>query len=581
MEYLKLYNNLVKEYPEIIAINAYGKKITYIDLDKKSSKLAVYLQKKINSKNFTIAIFSNGEIENFIGMLACIKLGVYFINIDTKAPIEYIDTLCNKLNINLCLYLTEYKHLIPNTNIEKVNIEKIIHTIREENFFKTQGILKYYVATSGTTGIPKIVKKTEKALINSFKQFKASVPMIFNTITQQYAPLSFAFGLDQTLIMLIGKTQICVNKTNRYIDFNSMCSDISKNKAEVVFWASSVIKLLSKQSDLLAKIPKSIKYIVTGGEPLIVSADLIFELRNKNITLLNNYGSTETGTLFFSSMKIQLQEIEQYNKVSVGKPLDGFFTILLDEEKNEVEKGELYVGVSEFFNSYLEDDIDKKIYKIEKYPNKIFYKIGDIVEKINKNYYVIGRKDNCVNIRGYRVEIENIESKIIELINGDECCVISIENNYKENNLICYYSSEIDEKKLKSELSTLLPYYMIPILFIKTNEIAHLKNGKIDRIEMKNKYKKSLLERNCNFSNERKLKRRLKYLIENILNIQLSDECYSLTFKEIGLDSLGITDYICTVEKQENITIEDEALIKKRFNSINTLAEYIKEKKYE
>lgn len=582
MKYLDFFEKLVEQYPNKIVIEAYGEKITYFDLDLKSSKIAYFLQeRKIKEKNLIVGIFSNGKVENFITILACIKVGVPFINIDIKAPNEYIDALCKKLKVKLCLYSSEFEHLVLNKNIENKNIIELLKKIKENIFFKKEDKLEYYVATSGTTGTPKLVKKTEEALMNSFNQLNLSTPMIFNSIVQQYATLSFAFGLDQTLIMLIGKSKICINPNNNFIDFNSMCLDIEKNKAEVVFWAASIIKLLSRQSELFEKIPKCVKYIVAGGEPLIISADFIFELRNRGIMLLNNYGSTETGTIFFSPSEIQLQEIEQYNKVSIGEPLNGVLPVLLDEKMNEVEKGELYIGMDNFFNSYLDIDINEKIYILEKYPNKIFYKIGDILEKLNNKYYVIGRRDNCVNIRGYKIELENIENKIMELIKGNECCVISIENNYKENNLICYYNYEIEESKLKNELTKILPHYMIPISFIKVNEIIHSKNGKVNRVEMKKKYEKYLQEIGNNSYNEKELRIRLKKLVEKMLNIQLSENCYFLKFQELGLDSLGITDYICMVEKQENIKIEDEALINQRFNSIDTLVQYIRGKENE
>ena len=579
MEYLKIYENLVIERPNEIAIEAYGEKITYLELDLKSSGAAMDIQKELIDKESVVAICSNGTIENFIAILGCIKSGIPFINLDVTAPKEYIDLLCRQLSIKLYLYSEGYQDAVSN-EIPKKNIKKLNYTKQSEYSCKISE-LNYFVATSGTTGIPKIVKKTEKSLINSFNQMKMAVPMIFNTTVQQYATLSFAFGLDQTLIMLIGGTKICVDKKSEYINLEELYLNIEKNRAKVVFLAASIIKLLSKQPDLFEKIPSCLKYIVVGGEPLVVSADFIFELRNRKIKLLNNYGCTETGTVFFSLMEIQLLEIEQYNKVAIGKPLPSFLAVILNEQLLETNKGELYIGMDKFTNSYLDISIHEKLYFLKKYPEKVFYKMGDIAEKLKGKYYIIGRNDNCVNVKGYRVEIENVENIISQIIKGNECCVVPIENNYKEINLVCYYCYDlIDEKDLKKRLYEYLPNYMIPVSFIKTKKLVHSKNGKLDRKEMKLKYEEYLQGSNL-LVNESEMKVRLKNLVENMLSIKLSEDCYSLTFQEIGLDSLGVTDYICTVEKQENIKIEDTALSEVRFDSIDTLVKYIRGKKNE
>lgn len=580
--YIHIFNRIVEKHPDKIAIKSYNKDITYTELKKVSLKIVQNLNNLQKNKGEIIALESDGTIFHFAAMIACIEAGITFINLDLRAPKNYIDSIIKDLGIEILIISEKSSYL---NNIYKENFKNIIcENILEEE--SSDSIEKkiinetlFIVPTSGSTGTPKYVKKKMNSLIKSYEQFQERVDFLFEKTIEQCAPLNFAFGLELSLIFLATGNTICINEKKDYTDLKYLYKNIEKNNVEIAFWPAPIIKLLSRQPKLIENIPKSLKYIIVGGEPIVVSANLVFEFNKRDIKLLNNYGSTETGTIFFGCMDISLLDVEEFNQVSVGSPLNGFEVLILDENLKECRKGYLYIKSDEFLNEYheLEEEQKNKFFKSENYLNSVLCNMGDICEYRNGKYYIIGRNNNCINIKGYRVEIENIEFFITKILKGGECCVVPFENNFNETSIVCFYGSEkLKPFELKVELEKEIPEYMIPKLFIKLDKLHYLKNGKIDREKMKKLYYEKYFT--VEKSSE-KLEENILNILERVLGFNIKTEDKLLPFKLLGLDSLGFTDFISLIEEIEKINIEDNMLTIFYEENISKITDYIIKKR--
>lgn len=562
IKYKDIFDKTVNQFPDKLAINSFGEKIMYKDLELLVNKVASNLENQISDKNRIVAISSDGTIFQFTAMLACIKLGITFVNLDFKLPLNYLNKIINDLDIkeiaisnkSLSLHQEKIK------NFEGLVSEGLLTKLSDTVGKRRENENIFIVPTSGSTGTPKYVKKKMTALMKSYTQFRERVDFLFEKTIEQAAPLNFAFGLELSLIFLAKGNTICINNKKDYTDLKYLYDNIRKNNIEIAFWPAPLIKLLSRQPQFIEDIPGCLRYIIVGGEPIVVSADLIFEFNKRNIKLMNNYGSTETGTLFFNPMEISLEEVEEFNLVAVGQPLEGFEGVILDEKLNPCKKGHLYIKSDVFENEYynLGQEQEKKFKKMDAYPNSILCDTGDICEYKNGKYYIIGRNNNCINIKGYRVEIENVEFFIAKILKGAECCVVPYTNSFNECNMICFYSSGLmDPSEVKKELEKEVPEYMLPKLFIKLEKLYHLKNGKIDRERMKKLYSD---EYAANTVESEEFKDRIFNILETILGYKILNKKRDLPLKEIGLDSLGFTDFISLVESKEKVSVEDSIL---------------------
>ena len=573
--YLDLLEEIFNKDANRVAIKAYGKSITYGQLDEESNKL-ITLFNSVTQKNIRrVAIYGEGSVEHFATMLFCIKMNITFINVDVSWPKEYIAKICADLKIDYCFYKKQYQKIALN-QCDGICIDDI-DAKPTKSFDLKQARLSYIVTTSGTTGTAKYVLKKEEALIRSYKQMLSDVQIMSGGIAQQYSSLSFAYGLDQSLIMLISRKTICIGSRDTLTNLDTVYKNIAQNKADTAFFPASIIKLLSKNHLLFENIPTCLKAIVGGGEPLVVSADFIFEMRNHDIVLYNNYGSTETGTIFFSKYQPSILDIEEYNKVPVGaRPLNGFQVKIINDQNGN----EMSILCENFYNEYIETEKEQHNFIFSRDGSALVeYRTGDIADFNDSNYYIIGRGDNVVNIRGYRVSIEYIESVIMQILKGEECCVVPIHNPFLETRLVCFYSADkFNAQFVKEKSIEMLPKYMVPIVFQKVDKIEHSKNGKIDRKKMASTY--NLLEPTYSFNNA-VLVGRIQDIFHRVSHIDINDKQIDLSFERLGLDSIDIASAICLVEDEEKTSIPMSLIADKKIMSIRTLCEYIEKKKRE
>ena len=566
MKFIELFNDVIKQNPNKIALKSNHECLTFFELNKLSDEMMLKVFAIPNDG--IIALNADSSINHFILMLACIKAGITFVNINMNEPESFINGILNAANIKTILNTDSL------LDGKKTYTYEEVCSLKESNTnLKNENEWLYIIATSGSSGVPKLVKKNEKSLLRSYYQIKKRLPFLFEEKHQIFAPLHFAFGLDQSLILLFGGSTLFFNDKPNFADIDYYSSCIRKNSSTSIFWSAAMVKLLSRQTFLFDKIPPCLKYILVGGEPIVVSASFIFEMKRKNIKLINNYGSTETGTLFFNIFEKQLYDVEEFNNVPVGIPLDGF-NVILDNIQDS--KGILSIqSESSFWNEYLNNQ-NESDNRFKKTKDGYICKIDDICEYKGSEYYIVGRLNNCVNIRGYRVEIEYVESLISKLLAGAECCIVPYTNSFAETKLYCFYNGKIDNEELKKYIQHEIPDYMVPTYFFKIDYIHHLKNGKLDRVGM-NKLLDSVLQTNNNKNGD--LQSRIIGYVEGLVNYSIKKDQINVSFKELGIDSIALADLICTIEYKEKVHIEDGVIFSNKITTIEDICNYIMIKK--
>lgn len=503
----------------------------------------------------SIAICMDNKIELISLCFACIVSKISFIVVDKDYPKDYLERILREARSEIVVCDQE----IEIKNINCIQFHKL------KNFSKCKksdrcSVLEhdviFYIATSGSSGKPKVAERCWSTFWEDYKALKNKHPYLFGKVAQQYAKLNFSYGLENSLLLLMGGTTVCFSNQSMGVkNIEQMYSEIKMNRASIVFWSTPIIKLLSKHYRLCSGIPECIEYIYTGGEPLVISADLIVEFHNRNITLINDYGCSEIGKIFTNSYKIQLRDIQKYNMVGVGKALKGYEAIILDQELNETQKGDLYLKSRvKFPCRYVDKSLKTGEIKKENY---WLYKLNDIAKYENDEIIILGREMNSVNVAGYRIELEQIEYVISQIENIDLCVVVPVYNDYKEAILYCFYTGTIDNQELRKKLSEKIPDYMIPNVFVKTKKIFLLPNGKIDRKKNNRIYAES---NNFNSDEECGIKDRIYQYLKRIIGNRsgsFNEICFK-PFSDYGVDSLLLVDFLSTVEEKEKVLIKSD-----------------------
>ncbi|WP_256323953.1 non-ribosomal peptide synthetase, partial [Staphylococcus sp. HMSC62A08] len=206
--------------------------------------------------------------------------------------------------------------------------------------------------------------------------------------------------------------------------------------------------------------------------------------RNKTINIINGYGPTEN-TIISTFYEIS-KDFTEREIIPIGKPVSNTNVFLMDFNDKLVPKGfvgEIYLSGDGLAKGYVNNEKEMKKRFIENpyNPKERLYKTGDLAKWNNDGDLVyIGRKDNQVKLRGYRVELSEIENQI-QLLPGVKEVVVMLLDNHTLASYYSTYNSIVTEKFIKKSLKKVLPEFMIPVYFIHLNELPLSPNGKIDK----------------------------------------------------------------------------------------------------
>ena len=335
--------------------------------------------------------------------------------------------------------------------------------------------------TSGSSGYPKGVKITNLNFISSldgqFKNIFYCLKNKKNLIFGDYHQTSFVISVVILFPCIYFKGQICpaIKEKDRFYIVEHML----KNKVNCLVTLPSFInriKLMLKNSQNL-----KLEILILCGEPFFYDTLKFITKRISTKNLYNCYGSTEVGPWIFSYkfFNKDLRSIKKMGLIPIGKK---FYNV-----KTKIRQNKLLVN-GPMVSKYI-DDAQNKL-SLKSYSSKKWFLTNDIVKKINNNFYVMGRSDTVVKLRGYRIELKGIEANIRTFKNVINCYVFLTEEKNKKLIAAIETKDKSMSKKLKIYLTKKLQQHMMPSNFVIYRKFPLNKNGKIDRQIIKKNYNK-------------------------------------------------------------------------------------------
>jgi len=472
---INLFEEQVEKTPDNIAVVFEDQKLTYKELNEKANQLARYLQANSKiSKNEFVGIMLPRSLNTIISMFSILKLGCPYLLIDPTLPTDRISYMLNNCNSKL---------LITNTIVENLKMDKQL-SINEDIFeYSKENINKNVkstdplcvIYTSGSTGVPKGVVLTHLGVNNMFQNYLdiLNVDMCSNFLS--ISTVSFDMFIVETMVPLLsGKTLILSNDEEQKVPINIQ-KLITDKKVEFILTTPSRIDMLL--SVCTPSSFNSVKIIQLGGEALTL--ELVKKLRAcTTATIYNGYGPSEI-TACCTSKKIT-EDI-----VNIGKPFNNFKIYVLNNDLNICPvgvPGEICISGDGVSLGYMNNkEQTQKVFVPNPFGGGTLYRSGDL-GKYNSNGEIdyIGRIDNQIKIRGLRIEISEIENKLLEIPGITNCAVIY---NKQQQYLSAFITAKenIGFSKIKKHLLKCLPLYMLPKYITKVDALPITSNGKIDK----------------------------------------------------------------------------------------------------
>lgn len=458
-----------------IAIEFNDEKLTYEELDNEVNKFAAYLIDSGVGKGDVIALVAEKSIKLVTAMLAILKIGAAYVPINEKYPNDMVDYIVKDSNASLMICSNEYDKY---NSIERLDINNVysgnVDNVKVEATFDDTAYIMY---TSGSTGKPKGVLVTNRNIIRlvnntNFIEFKE------DDVILQTGSLTFDASTFEVWGALLNGLKLHLVEEDKLLDVDLLRNEIRKSKASIMWVSSPLFNQLSQTDE---KLFDGVRVLLVGGDVLSPKNINVVKNACKGITIINGYGPTEN-TTFSTTHKI---EKEYKNSIPIGKPIANSTAYILNDF-NRIQPigtlGELCVGGDGIAKGYLNrEDLSKERF-IENPFSKggVLYKTGDYAKLMKDgNIYFIGRMDNQVKVRGFRIELQAITEEINN-IEGIENCVVCCKKEGSGDKKIIAYVIGRNKDDILDELNEKLPDYMIPHYIIEVDKIPLNKNGKVN-----------------------------------------------------------------------------------------------------
>lgn len=502
MNVLELIENVVINKGENIAYECNGIKLTYNRLWDLSDRLAKWILGKYGCDKTPIVVYGHKSPLQLICFLATVKSGRAYCPIDSSMPLGRVKDIIHKVDGELVL-ATEPIEVEEDIIIGKDIIELILSlddnevTNMDRSWLKAKWVKEdddfYIIFTSGTTGKPKGVEITMNNLTGFVKWF-GGVSCNIATGTQKeaqktylnQAPYAFDLSVMDTYTALtLGEKIYAVDKKAQ-LDLNLLLEKLKLGKINCWVSTPSFAAMCLGDKDFNGETLSDLEAMFFCGERLGLDTVRSLMERFPKVKIVNTYGPTES-TVAISAVEITKEMADSNEELPVGKVREGTKVIISPEGEililgNTVAKG-YYKDEERTLESFttLADEENKGKNKEEK-----AYRTGDRGAILNGLLYCHGRIDNQIKFHGYRMELGDIESNLMEIEGVKEAVVLPRIRKEVIKNLVAFLVIEgsgdyAKGQEIREELKHRLPDYMVPkkINFIEKMPLTN--NGKIDR----------------------------------------------------------------------------------------------------
>jgi D-alanine--poly(phosphoribitol) ligase subunit 1 len=437
-------------------------------------------------------------------MLACLALGVAYTNLDANNPVERLLRILSVCRPALILCDTMPTPAVSEAasalGIGTAMIRTLPEPAMPSDVFEcdpkvTGADTAYVMFTSGSTGTPKGVAVSHASLLNFIRWTRMTFGIAQADVLAGVNPIYFDNSVFDFYAALFNGACLAPVMQAEVADARVLVSRIDEYGCTIWFSVPSLLIYLVTMKALQSTSFKSIRTIAFGGEGYPKrELSRLFDLYGARARLVNVYGPTEC-TCICSAYEISPADLaDGHGLPTLGRIASNFDYLLLngDEPVSPGEAGELCLIGPQVAQGYYNDPegsagvfTRSPMHRAVPMP---MYRTGDLVRETDGLLYFVARKDNQIKHMGYRIELEEIEAAIARLDYITQVAVVYKRVHESFGHIVAHIASAnstVDLERLRRDLKTMLPSYMIPNRFRITTALPKNANGKVDRVALK------------------------------------------------------------------------------------------------
>ncbi len=481
-----------RRHADRVAVSLDGLDVTYADLDARANRMARLLRTLGVHPGDRVAVLLDRGLDCYVTLLGLLKARAAYVPLDPNHPADRLAYILEDSQALMAVahqrFADRFPEGLPVMVMDRARDEIAAQSdapLREDERAGSGDSLCYVLYTSGTTGRPKGVAVAHPSICNFVRVAAETYGFGIGDRVYQGMSIAFDFSIEELWVPLVAGATLVPNAQANSL-FGEELADFLDSRAVTCFCCVPTL-LASIERDL-----PGLRVLLIGGEACPPA--LVKRWSRPGRDLLNSYGPTET------TVTATLGRMSADKAVTIGRPLPTYSIVILDAERAEAlpmgEPGEIGiagVGVAEGYLNRLELTQAKFIPDFLALPNNPsgrIYRTGDL-GRITPDGEIeyLGRIDTQVKLRGYRIELTEIESVLLELPEIAQAAVTTFEPVPGAPELVAYYSIKHGvpapaPEAVLTHLRGRLPAYMTPAYLERLPFIPMLVSNKTDRAQL-------------------------------------------------------------------------------------------------
>lgn len=487
----QLFEDQVERMPDRLAVMHGAETLTYRELNTRANYVAQRLIEQGVKTDELVAISVERSVDLIVGILGVLKAGAAFLPFDIEFPIQRARYLIKDTGAR---FLLTQEHLHRPELDEELTLTIDLDTLEYPAYVPDpmtdvqSSNLAYVIYTSGSTGMPKGVMVEHQALVNRICCLQQTCQYTEHDTVLQKNNITFDGSLIELLGWFMGGGRLAFLDQGAEKDPRKIIEAIIRYHVTSTEFAPTMLNaFLNELTEEDLQHLHSLRLILVGGEQAPLEMVQKFNATNLPWRLRNLYGPTE-GCIYVSEYTCTPLDLA-IKRIPIGKPIANTRMYILNGEQKPVPQGmvgELYLGGTSLARGYwnLPELTEERFLNDPFYPGERMYKTGDLVEMLpDGNIVFLGRMDQQTKIRGFRVELGEIESALLRYEGIQSAAVLLQVDAHGEKYLAAYLviDQSVTVRELRAYLFDILPDHMVPAVFFTVEQMPLSASGKLDR----------------------------------------------------------------------------------------------------
>ena len=491
-----LFERWVERTPDAPALVGFGEELTYAQLNARADQLANYLRGNGVGPDVAVGVCLERSINMIVAVVGILKAGGAYVPLDPAYPEQRLEFMLKNSGAPILLTQRSMLDRLPAGAARTVLLDEAWDEIAAAPVRRgprASGLnLCYIIYTSGSTGVPKGVAMTHEPLYTLIQwQLESGTACGPLARTVQFSAFSFDASFHEFFMTFCsGGTLVLVGEAERR-DPLYMLNFMNEHRIERLFLPFVALQQISVAADATGILPRYLREVITAGEALQVTPQLVNMFKAlPECRLHNHYGPSESHVC--TVYQLEADPDAWAPLPPIGFPIGGTQIYLLDANMQPVPvgvPGELYIGGLCLGRGYTgRPDLTAERFIPDPFgaAGSRLYKSGDLSRyRADGAIEFLGRIDHQVKIRGFRVELGEIEAALAKGDGNKEVVVMARQDAPGEKRLVAYLvargGTAPTARDLRAFLAESMPDYMLPAVFVPLDKMPLTPSGKVAR----------------------------------------------------------------------------------------------------